>query len=75
VTPKHISTPIWIAAAAARLLLGFTFLWPFFDKTFGLGYTTPSFNAWVHNGSPTLGFLSRVAVGPFQELVHSRSLK
>jgi thiosulfate dehydrogenase [quinone] large subunit len=75
VTPKHISTPIWIAAAAARLLLGFTFLWPFFDKTFGLGYTTTSFNAWVHNGSPTLGFLSRVAIGPFQELVHSRSLK
>jgi thiosulfate dehydrogenase [quinone] large subunit len=68
---KHVATPIWIAAAVARMLLGFTFLWAFFDKTFGLGYTTTSSNAWIHNGSPTFGFLSHVSVGPFQGLFHS----
>ena len=59
------------AAAVARMLLGFTFLWAFFDKTFGLGYTTTSSKAWIHSGSPTLGFLSHVEVGPFQALFHS----
>ncbi|MEO5898831.1 MAG: hypothetical protein ABIR68_01710 [Ilumatobacteraceae bacterium] len=59
------------AAAVARMLLAFTFLWAFFDKTFGLGYTTTSANAWIHSGSPTFGFLSHVEVGPFQSLFHS----
>jgi thiosulfate dehydrogenase [quinone] large subunit len=55
-----------MAVAVARMLLGFTFLWAFFDKTFGLGYTTTSSNAWIHSGSPTYGFLAHVKVGPFQ---------
>lgn len=59
------------AAAVARMLLGFTFLWAFFDKTFGLGYTTTSSQAWIHSGSPTFGFLAHVKVGPFQGLFHS----
>lgn len=59
------------AVAAARMLLGFTFLWAFFDKLLGLGYSTTSGNAWIHNGSPTNGFLAHVEVGPFQDVFHS----
>ena len=29
------------------------FLWAFLDKAFGLGYATPSGNAWINGGSPT----------------------
>jgi thiosulfate dehydrogenase [quinone] large subunit len=49
---------IW--AGISRLLLGFVFLWAFLDKNFGLGYTTPSENAWqfgTGDGNPTAGFL------------------
>ena len=67
---SHNTALSW-AAAVARMLLGFTFLWAFFDKTFGLGYTTTSSNAWIHSGSPTFGFLSHVEVGPLQGLFHS----
>jgi thiosulfate dehydrogenase [quinone] large subunit len=49
-----------------RLALGFEFLWAFLDKTFGLGYSTPSAQAWINGGSPTKGFLSGATVGPFQ---------
>ena len=34
------------------------FLWAFFDKTFGLGYSTPAVRSWLNSGSPTNGFLS-----------------
>lgn len=44
--------------AIARIGLGWTFLWAFFDKTFGLGFATASENAWVNGGSPTFGFLN-----------------
>ena len=69
--PQSQGRALRLAAAVARLLLGFTFLWAFFDKTFGLGYATTSSNAWIHSGSPTFGFLSHVEVGPFQGLFHS----
>lgn len=49
---------IW--AGITRLLLGWIFLWPFLDKNFGLGYATPSENAWkfaTGDGNPTAGFL------------------
>jgi thiosulfate dehydrogenase (quinone) large subunit len=49
-----------------RLAIGFEFLWAFIDKTFGLGYATPTAHAWINGGSPTTGFLSGVNVGPFQ---------
>ncbi len=49
-----------------RLAIGFEFLWAFFDKTFGLGYSTPTAHAWINGGSPTKGFLSGVASGPLQ---------
>jgi thiosulfate dehydrogenase (quinone) large subunit len=59
------------ALAVLRLGMGFTFLWAFFDKTFGWGYATQSQNAWINGGSPTKGFLSRVAVGPLEGTFHS----
>ena len=60
--------PFWavIGLVGLRLALGFEFLWAFLDKTFGLGYSTPSAKAWINGGSPTKGFLSGANVGPFQ---------
>ena len=57
--------------AVFRVVLGLEFLWAFLDKTFGLGYATPSARAWINGGSPTKGFLSRVAVGPFEDTFHT----
>ncbi|GIH94940.1 DoxX family membrane protein [Planobispora siamensis] len=45
------------AWAAARIALGWVFLWAFVDKLFGLGFATPAAKAWVNGGSPTTGFL------------------
>lgn len=44
--------------AAARFALGWTFLWAFLDKAFGLGFATAGEDAWVNGGSPTFGFLN-----------------
>ena len=52
--------------AVTRYAVGFIFLWAFLDKLFGWGYATPSERAWINDGSPTKGFLSNVAVGPFE---------
>jgi thiosulfate dehydrogenase [quinone] large subunit len=57
--------------AVFRVVLGFEFLWAFLDKTFGLGYATPAERAWINGGSPTKGFLSNVAVGPFESTFHT----
>jgi thiosulfate dehydrogenase [quinone] large subunit len=57
--------------AIVRVVVGVEFLWAFLDKTFGLGYATPSARAWINGGSPTKGFLSRVAVGPFESTFHA----
>ncbi|MFF5360274.1 hypothetical protein ACFY4I_12890 [Streptomyces scabiei] len=59
------------ALASLRLLTGFVFLWAFLDKTFGLGYATPSGKGWIDGGSPTRGFLGSVAVGPMESTFHS----
>ena len=56
--------------AATRLCLGWTFLWPFLDKTFGLGHETASADAWLSGGNPTEGFLSHSA-GPFSGIYQS----
>jgi thiosulfate dehydrogenase [quinone] large subunit len=66
-----ISTGAAKFLAVFRVVLGFEFLWAFFDKTFGLGYATPSARAWINGGSPTKGFLSRVAVGPLEGTFHA----
>ncbi|MFF7560775.1 hypothetical protein ACFZB4_12430 [Streptomyces pseudovenezuelae] len=57
--------------ASLRLLTGFVFLWAFLDKTFGLGYATPSGKGWIDGGSPTKGFLGGVAAGPMESTFHS----
>jgi thiosulfate dehydrogenase [quinone] large subunit len=57
--------------AVVRVAVGFLFLWAFLDKTFGFGYATQSAKAWINGGSPTKGFLSRVAVGPFESTFHA----
>ena len=56
--------------AATRLCLGWTFLWPFLDKTFGLGHETARADAWISGGNPTEGFLSHSA-GPFSSIYQS----
>ena len=60
-------------AAALRLSLGWIFLWAFLDKTFGLGHETTNKDAWIQGGSPTKGFLSFAAIGPFDSFYHSIS--
>ncbi len=50
--------------AVTRLCLGWTFLWPFLDKLFGLGHETTPAHAWMNGGSPSMGFLSG-SIGPF----------
>ncbi len=47
-----------------RFVLGWTMLWAFFDKLFGLGYATTSERAWVNGGSPTSGYLQFGVSGP-----------
>jgi thiosulfate dehydrogenase [quinone] large subunit len=56
--------------AGIRLALGWVFLWAFLDKTFGLGFATPSERSWLNGGSPTNGFLGS-AEGPFSGFYQS----
>lgn len=69
------------ALAVLRLGFGLTFLWAFFDKLLALGFSTgrgedgvvdrfgPA--AWVNGGSPTEGFLTFGADGPFADFYGS----
>ena len=53
--------------AVLRLATGFIFLWAFVDKTFGLGFSTPTERAWINGGTPSQGFLMSDAVtGPLK---------
>jgi len=54
-----------------RILLGWTFLWAFLDKTLGLGFATITERAWINGGSPTYGFLTYSAKGPFMDFYKS----
>ena len=65
--PAHSPVVVW-TAAALRLSVGWVFLWAFLDKTFGLGYATESADKWIDGGSPTEGFLSFAATGPFKDI-------
>jgi len=64
--------------AVTRLATGFIFLWAFLDKTFGLHYSTgapvaegsPSL-AWVNGGTPSQGFMTFGATGPFKDVFAS----
>jgi thiosulfate dehydrogenase [quinone] large subunit len=56
-----------VALAILRLATGFIFLWAFFDKTFGLGFSTPAERAWLNGGTPSQGFLNSDSVtGPLK---------
>ncbi|MFG2101240.1 hypothetical protein ACGFJ5_11600 [Micromonospora echinaurantiaca] len=57
--------------AGLRLALGWTFLWAFLDKLFGLGHSTESAKAWINGGSPTKGFLGNAVAGPFADFYRS----
>jgi thiosulfate dehydrogenase [quinone] large subunit len=50
--------------AVSRIVIGFTFLWAFIDKLFGLGFGTPSERAWINGGTPAQGFIGGIE-GPF----------
>jgi thiosulfate dehydrogenase (quinone) large subunit len=61
--------------AILRIAMGLIFLWAFFDKLLGLGFTTCLSeesglqilcdSAWINGGSPTYGFLTFATKGPF----------
>ena len=46
-------------------------LWAFFDKIFGLGFTTAPDVAWLTGASPTTGFLAHGTQGPFASIFQS----
>ena len=48
-----------------RLAMGWIFLWAFFDKIFGWGFSTPAGNGWLAGTSPSFGFLNFASKGPF----------
>ncbi len=65
--PVGGATPLDYTLGVVRLALGWTFLWPFLDKAFGLGHETASADAWINGGSPTSGFLGHGTKGPFAD--------
>ncbi|WP_148616321.1 hypothetical protein [Nocardioides rubriscoriae] len=68
------------ALAVLRIAFGLTFLWAFADKLLALGFSTGRDDAgvvdrfgdgaWIHGGSPTAGFLTFGADGPFEGIYH-----
>ncbi len=76
-TPDHVVVQEEIVRSSilrkilgfARILIGFTFMWPFVDKLIGFGFATPSERAWINGGNPSQGFLKGVT-GPFADFFH-----
>lgn len=66
----HLPVAAGRVAAALRVAYGFTFLWAFFDKLFGLHFSTATAKSWLNGGSPTKGFLSG-SEGPFSGFYHA----
>jgi thiosulfate dehydrogenase [quinone] large subunit len=62
---------IKIVIAITRFVMAAQFLWAFFDKLLGLGHTTTPDKAWIRGGSPTLGFLTKSASGPFVKIFNA----
>ncbi len=54
-----------------RILLGWTFLWAFVDKLWGLGFATAADKSWLSGVSPTTGFLQFASKGPLSGIFHS----
>lgn len=50
--------------AFLRISLGLIFVWAFFDKLFGFGFSTLPGKAWIDGVSPTYGFLANASKGP-----------
>jgi thiosulfate dehydrogenase [quinone] large subunit len=74
-TPRHKAYRYTLAVT--RISLGWVFLWAFLDKLLALGFATgrnPETGvvdrfgdaAWINGASPTEGFLSFAAKGPFK---------
>ncbi|WP_424210915.1 hypothetical protein ACN20G_01780 [Streptomyces sp. BI20] len=57
--------------AALRVLVAWTFLWPFLDKLFGLGFATKAGKSVLDGASPTAGFLLHGTKGPFAHSLDS----
>ncbi|WP_211592586.1 hypothetical protein [Microbispora sp. H10836] len=69
--PRTTAGPARYAWAAARIAIGWVFLWAFLDKTFGFGFATPAAKAWINGGSPTTGFLKGTADNTFGGLFNT----
>lgn len=54
-----------------RISIGVVFLWPFFDKLLGLGFSTLPERAWIAGGSPTSGYLMNGTEGPLANAFQS----
>lgn len=63
--PRVITPFAGKALAVLRIAFGFVFLWAFFDKVFGLGFSTKPEASWLNGGSPTYGFLAKGSSGVF----------
>lgn len=59
---------LWVSV---RLAMAWIFLWAFFDKLWGWGFSTAADQAWVAGGSPTFYFLGKVATGPLARFYQS----
>ncbi|MEP6816181.1 MAG: hypothetical protein ABI873_11585 [Marmoricola sp.] len=66
VTESSSGQVVRYVSAAARISLGWVFLWAFLDKALGLGHDTLGKDSWLNGGSPTKGFLGFAAAGPFK---------
>jgi len=64
-------TTLAFVLGVTRLAMGWVFVWPFLDKTFGLGHETASADAWINGGSPTSGFLGHATSGPLSSFYQS----
>lgn len=60
--------PLKTTLAILRFVMAVEFLWAFFDKLLGLGFSTAPESAWVRGGSPTFGFLVKGSSGPFVKI-------
>lgn len=65
--------PVHYLLGLLRLSIGWTFLWAFLDKTFGLDFSTPSAESWLNGGSPTTGYLDNATSGPLADFYQSLS--
>lgn len=54
-----------------RIALGWIFIWAFFDKLFGLGFSTINDKSWLIGYSPTKDFLSLGTSGIFAPVYYA----